>query len=82
MCRFKGAYLEPAVSVSFDGEKYCKVVSRIVRGLYWIERGKALGLGSNINIFPTDQMKPDFAQSINELMDCLEPHFLNKNLCI
>ncbi|WP_431474405.1 hypothetical protein RVM24_16315 [Marinobacter sp. KM021] len=70
--------LEPAVSVTFDGEKYCKVVSRIVRGLYWIERGKALGLGSNINIFPTDQMKPDFAQSIKELMDCLEPHFLNK----
>jgi len=70
--------LEPAVSVTFDGEKYCKVVSRIVRGLYWIERGKALGLGSNINIFPTDQMKPDFSQSIKELMGCLEPHFLNK----
>ncbi|EDM46959.1 HNH endonuclease [Marinobacter algicola] len=70
--------LEPAVSVTFDGEKYCKVVSRIVRGLYWIERGKALGLGSNINIFPTDQMKPDFAKSIKELMDCLNPHLLNK----
>jgi len=76
--RLHSSVLEPAISVTFDGEKYSKVISRIVRGLYWLQKGHALGCQPRITVFPTQGMKPDFAKSMMELMSCLEAHALNK----
>ncbi len=74
----RGPILEPAVAVTFDGEKYSKVISRIIRGLYWLQKGHALGRNPKITVFPTHSIKPDFARSMMSLMDCLEAHSLNK----
>ena len=76
--RLRGSVLEPAISVTFDGEKYSKVISRIIRGLYWLQKGHALGRNPCITVFPTQGIKPDFAISMMELMNCLEAHALNK----
>lgn len=74
----RGPILEPAVAVTFDGEKYSRVISRIIRGLYWLQKGHALGRNPKITVFPTHSIKPDFARSMMSLMDCLEAHPLNK----
>lgn len=74
----RGPILEPAVAVTFDGEKYTKVISRIIRGLYWLQKGHALGRNPKITVFPAHSIKLDFARSIMSLMDCLEAHPLNK----
>lgn len=74
----RGPILEPAVAVTFDGTKYSKVVSRIIRGLYWLQKGHALGRNPKITVFPTCSIKPDLAKSMMRLMDCLEVHSLNK----
>jgi len=74
----RGPILEPAVAVTFDGEKYSKVISRIIRGLYWLQKGHALGRNPKITVFPTHSIKPDFARSMKSLMDCLDAHPLNK----
>lgn len=75
----RGPILEPAVAVTFDGEKYNKVISRIIRALYWVQQGRALGLNSKISVFATQSMKPDFSKSMMDLMNCLEAHTLNKD---
>ncbi|MEA2117715.1 hypothetical protein [Halovibrio sp. HP20-50] len=74
----RGSILEPAVAVTFDGERYSKVISRVIRGLYWLQKGRALGRNPKITVFPTHSIKPEFARSIMSLMDCLEAHTLNK----
>jgi hypothetical protein len=74
----RGPILEPAVAVTFDGEKYSKVISRIVRGLFWLQKGHPLGLNPKITVFPTDSINLDFARSMMSLMNCLEAHSLNK----
>jgi len=71
--------LEPAVSITFDGEKYQKVITRIIRGLYWMQKGIAIDCNSKISIFPGNNMSHDFASSMMELMNCLEAKSLNKD---
>lgn len=73
-----GSILEPAVAVKFDGEKYHKVISRIVRGLYWQQKGHALGLKPKIKVFQAHRIKPEFASSLEDIMSHLKPHPLNK----
>lgn len=75
----RGPILEPAVAVTFDGEKYNKVISRMIRALYWVQQGRALGLNSKIFVFATQSMKPAFYKSMMELMNSLEEHSLNKD---
>jgi hypothetical protein len=77
--KLNGSALEPAVEITFDGEKYQKVISRIIRGLYWMQKGKALNTGSKISIFPGNNVSHEFASSMMELMDCLEANSLNKD---
>jgi len=74
----RGPILEPAIAVTFDGEKYRKVISRIIRGLYWLQKGHALGRNPQITVFPTHSINPDFSRSMTSLMNCLEAHPLNK----
>lgn len=74
----RGSVLEPAIAVTFDGEKYSKVISRIVRGLYWLQKGHALGRNPKITVFPTHDIKQELARSMMELMNSLQAHTLNK----
>lgn len=74
----RGPILEPAVAVTFDGEKYARVISRIIRGLYWMQKGEALGYKPKITVFSPQNMKRDFVRSMMDLMNCLTPHSLNK----
>lgn len=73
-----GQTLEPAVAITFDGEKYVKVISRIIRGLYWMQKGRVLGCAPKISVFPGLQINPEFARSLMDLMSHLEAHHLNK----
>src|SRR5690606_15458196 len=41
-----------AVAVTFDTETYSKVVSKIVRGLYWQEKGEVLNETAKITVYP------------------------------
>lgn len=78
----RGPILEPAVAVTFDGEKYRKVISRIIRGLYWLQKGHALGCNPKISVFPENSIKPEFARSMMSLMNYLGAHPLNKGTFI
>lgn len=78
----RGPILEPAVAVQFDGKKYTKVISRIVRGLFWQHKGHALGLSTKITVFPTNKITPDFARSWMDLMNDRVVHSLNKETFI
>lgn len=72
----------PAVTVTFNSGNYCKVIQRIVRGLYWRQTSKFLGKTTKINVFPLDEMKNEFFKSMQELMDCLQSHRLNQDTFI
>ncbi len=78
----QGPIAEPAVAVEFNAKKICDVFERIVRGLYWIEKGAALGLAPVIRVFPFYSMNAEFQRSMKELMDCLTPKSLNKGTFI
>lgn len=80
--QLRGAVAEPAVAVEFSGKHIGAVFDRIVRGLYWMEKGKALGLSTKIHIFPAHSVKVEFHRSMKELMDCLAPKKLNKETFI
>lgn len=70
--------LEPAVRVTFSREHYRNVMARIVRGLYWMERGAALGLEPVVRIQPFDEITDQAQVSlIKDLMDSINPKHLN-----
>ncbi|WP_207787704.1 hypothetical protein [Candidatus Thiosymbion oneisti] len=70
--------LEPAVAVMFNGRKLSKVISRVIRGLYWEKKGKALGYKSDIQIFMPQYMQSEFFRSMKDVMDCSSPNYLNR----
>jgi hypothetical protein len=74
--RVDGDVLRPVVQVSFDGVKYDKVISRIVRGLYWRKRGVALGLKADVNVFP-QKVEPSALRLLQEIMNSLQTNRLN-----
>jgi len=80
--RLRSSIYEPVVAVTFNAENYAKVIQRIVRGLYWRQTKKLLGKATNIHVFPYDEMRLDFAESMKELMDCLQPYALNMDTFI
>jgi hypothetical protein len=69
--------LEPIIAVEFDGEKYSKVIERIVKALYWRNKDTYLGKKTNVNVFPQRSAEPDFLLSIKILMDSIPPQKLN-----
>ncbi|MBK5407362.1 HNH endonuclease [Pseudomonas sp. TH34] len=78
-----GSVLRPAIAVRFDGRPYREVVTRIVRALYWVEKGSALGLDANVTVEAFDQIKdPGRIALIQTLMDSLEPRHLNESTFI
>lgn len=74
----RGSVFEPAIAVTFDWDTYCKVITRMVRALYWRRTGNCLGKHSEIRVFSPQAMNTAFTQSMKELMDCLKPYQLNQ----
>jgi len=73
-----GAVLKPAVAITFDFTPYQRVVERIVRGLHWMQTGRALPAGSTVRVIPGNQLALPVATDIIELMELLPLKKLNK----
>lgn len=77
---FRGQILRPAVAVRFDGKPYRDVITRIVKALYWVEKGAALGLAARVVVEVFDQIEdPGRIALLQTLMDSLEPRHLNES---
>jgi len=77
-----GVVAKPYVAVTFSYDNFSKAIARIVRGLYWLETERALGLDTKISVFPYHSMDANFHKKVSELMDLLQPKFLNKKTFI
>jgi hypothetical protein len=77
-----GIVAKPFVAVTFSYENISKSIARIVRGLYWMEMGRPLGLDTKISVFPYHSMDESFHKKMSELMNILQPKFLNKKTFI
>jgi hypothetical protein len=75
-----GHILQPAVAVHFDGKAYQEVIARIVKALYWVEKGSALGQAAKVHVEIFDQIQePERRASIQILMDTINPRHLNES---
>jgi hypothetical protein len=79
LANLRGKVLEPAVSVTFDFKPYERVITRIIRGLYWIETDRALPIDSKVTVLPGNQIPPDLGSSFMQLMHLLPLRKLNKD---
>jgi hypothetical protein len=77
--RLNGIIFEPAVSITFDRKKYDRVITRIIKGLYWMETGHALPVKSKITILPGEGLEVSMAQNLMNLMHALPLRTLNKD---
>ena len=67
----RGSILEPAVAVTFDFKPYERVITRAIRGLYWMETGKSLHPDATFQVLPGAQLSPNIAADwMSLLMDC------------
>jgi len=76
--KYRGPVAEKVVAIDFNSNAYYLVISRIVRGLYWRETSEALGIESEIGVFPAYSLDFEEARSYKELMDALPSKPLNK----
>ena len=76
--QLNGNIYEPATAVTFDHEAYDRVITRIIKGLYWMENGSALPEHSKIIILVGEHLKVSVAQSLMSLMHELPLRKLNK----
>ncbi|KTC53796.1 hypothetical protein AO269_08375 [Pseudomonas putida] len=75
-----GQIFRPAVAVHFDGKPYIEVITRIVKALYWVEKGSALGLAAKVDVEIFDQIDdPGRVALVQTLMNSLEPRHLNES---
>jgi hypothetical protein len=77
--KLSGAVLESAVAVTFDFTQYQRVIDRIVRGLHWMETGRAMPTKSTVQVIPGDQLTQLLAAEFMELMQLLPLKKLNKD---
>jgi hypothetical protein len=73
-----GVVEKPYVAVTFGYENFSKAIARIVRGLYWMETGRPLGLDTKVSVFQFHSMDQEFHKTMSELMNLLQPRFLNE----
>tara|TARA_R110001599_G_scaffold350254_2_gene580026 strand:+ start:7426 stop:7980 length:555 start_codon:yes stop_codon:yes gene_type:complete len=71
--------LEPVVAVKFDSNAYQNVICRMVKGFYWRKTKKIMDSSTIIQVFPTTELHQKIALSFMDIMDSLEPNFLNDN---
>jgi hypothetical protein len=67
-----------AVAVTFDHQTYHRVITRIVRGLHWMETGKAMAESARIDSYPGAQLTRDDAANLMHLMMQCPLKTLNK----
>lgn len=75
----RGPILEPAVAVHFDFKPYEKVITRMVRGLHWMESGRVLAPDAIVRVFPGAQLNHSLATDWMSLMHLLPLKKLNKD---
>lgn len=73
----KGIFVPGPVAVSFEGPSYARVVERMVRGLYWREKMRPLGLTAPIQVIDPNRLPSDTVTLFRDLLPDLEPKFLN-----
>lgn len=77
---FNGPILRPAVAVRFNGKDYREVMTRVVRALYWVEKGSALGIAAKVTVDAFDQIKdPSQIALIQTVLNSTQPKHLNES---
>lgn len=77
---FNGPILRPAVVVRFNGKEYREVITRIVRALYWVERGSALGIAAKVTVDTFEQIEdPGQVALIQTALNSTQPKHLNES---
>ncbi|UBT80260.1 hypothetical protein LCH33_003679 [Pseudomonas amygdali] len=77
---FNGPILRPAVVVRFNGKEYREVIIRIVRALYWVERGSALGIAAKVTVDAFEQIEdPGQVALIQTALNSTQPKHLNES---
>jgi len=71
--------LEKKVLVSFDADVYSRVISRMVKGLYWRETGRIIDRDRNISVWAHSAIKGEFGKAAADLMNRLPMKALNDN---
>jgi hypothetical protein len=79
LTNLRGPILEPAVSITFDFEPYDRVITRIVRALYWIETNQALPADAQITVLPGHEIPQSLGSDLMQLMLQLPLRKLNKD---
>lgn len=80
--KYRGSTPEKVVAIKFNSDAYNKVISRIIKGLYWRKTGTPLGKEPNIMVLPANSLNNSQYQDFKEIMDQLSPNKLNKNTFI
>lgn len=75
----RGPILEPAVAVQFDFKPYERVINRMVRGLHWMESGRAMASDAIVRVLPGAQLTQSLAADWLSLMHLLPLKKLNKD---
>ena len=74
--RRHGGLYQPMIAIPFSKEAYSRVVSRIVRGLYWQRTGKILG-DATISVSHGDEPEGRVVEEIKKLLRTENPTVLN-----
>lgn len=80
--KYRSPKPEKAVAIKFNSDAYNKVITRIIKGLYWRETDTPLGREPNVTVLPANSLKKSQYQDFKDIMDQLPPKKLNKNTFI
>lgn len=72
-----GQFVQDQVIVSFEGSSYSKVVERMIRGLYWRQTKRPLGINAKVQVFDPKNLQPDIEHHLRDLLLDLPRHVLN-----
>ena len=79
LANIRGPILQQAVTVTFDFKPYERVITRIVRGLHWMETGQVMNSEAGIKVLPGNQLTQSAASDWMSLMLLLPLKRLNKD---
>ena len=74
--RRNGGVLQPVVAFPFSREGYSRVITRIVRGLYWQQTGEVMQ-GKTVHVVHGDEPQGLLLQAIRKLLVMKDPVVLN-----
>jgi hypothetical protein len=77
-----GRLVQGPVKIVFNRPRYEKVVERMIRGLYWRQTKRPLGLDAEVDVLDPSNFPPEFEQQLRDLLPMLPRHVLNdKTFC-